>query len=158
MQFKKKPGQIVHEVSLMKTYHRFVSELYHKIKSADLPAVQSHEALLLSKVSSRKSTSEVPISTAKTSWELSQHTDGSSCVSVVNNIFMAAKVVPEAMMLPISQLIMCIDQPVLRNDPRGPTFSVPTSMQVPIAPTGTESFCRCFNKKLLKTYIKYIHA
>lgn len=47
----------------------------------------------------------MPESNAKTWADLKENTDGVSCMSVIESIFTGAKMVPEAMMHPISSLV-----------------------------------------------------
>ena len=155
IQFTQESGHIVDERALMKTYCRIVPELYRRIKSADLPAVQSQNALFMSKVFSRKDEDDVPISTAKTWWEMTQHSDGASCMSVIESVFTAAKMVPEALMYPISGLVRQMNQPVVRNTPKDPALSIPSTTKIVMTPNGIENFCRCLKVESLKTYIRY---
>lgn len=148
-------GHIIDETIIMKTYSRIVGDLYHRVKFADLPAVQSHEVALLSKMFSRNNKNEVPESTPTTWVQLRNNTDGNACMSVIESIVTAAKMVPEAMMHPISRLITAMDQPVVVETPRGPTFAIPGDTKIEMTPTGIERFCSWLKKDSLKTYVKH---
>ncbi|KAL9122246.1 MAG: hypothetical protein Q9187_001198 [Circinaria calcarea] len=155
IQFTGETGHIIDERFLMKTYCKIIPDLYTRVKCAELPAVQSQDALFMSKVFSRKDPSDVPVSTANTWWEMNQHADGAACMSVIESVFMAAKMVPEALMHPISQLVENMNQPVVRNSPKGPSFSIPSSTKISLVPNGPENFCRYLKVASLKTYVKY---
>ncbi|KAK5405220.1 hypothetical protein LTR06_008915 [Exophiala xenobiotica] len=88
-------AHIVDEVFLMKTCNAIVPDLYHCIKYTDLPAVQSPEALFMSKAYSKRNPTDVPESSAKDWWDVSQYTDGAAAMAVIESIFRAAKMVPE---------------------------------------------------------------
>ncbi len=147
-------GHIIDSAMVAKTYTRIVGDLYHRVKFADLPAVQSHEVALLSKIFKRTKKDEVPESYPSTWLELRNNTDGNACMSVIESIFMAAKMVPEAMMHPMSRLITAMDQPVLVVTPKGPTFAIPGSTRIEMTPTGIERFCSWLKKDSLRTYVK----
>ncbi|KAI9746886.1 MAG: hypothetical protein M1815_004898 [Lichina confinis] len=156
MSFTQETAHIIDEVFLMKTYSKIVSDLYHRIKYTDLPAVQSPEALFVSKMFFRKDSKDVPQSNATDWWKMQNSgSDGASAMAVIETIFKAAKMVPEATMHPISQLITEMDQPVVRMGPKGPTFSIPAKTKVNMSPNGSESFCRCLKKDTLKKYVNY---
>lgn len=63
--------------------------------------------------------------------------------------------VPEAMIHPISQLIIQMNQPVVRLGPKGPGLLHPSTTKVNMSPSGIESFCRCLKKETLKKYVSY---
>ena len=147
-------SHIIDELFLMKTYNKIVSELYVKVKFAQLPAVQSHEALLLSKLFKRNNTEEVPESDARTWSQLATHTDGASCMAVIENLFTAAKMVPEAMMHPMSQLIENMVQPVVRESPNGPVFAIPKTTRISNSPNGSERLCMYLKKDSLVVYVR----
>ena len=111
---------VIDESFIMKTYTKIVGDLYHRSKYAELPAVQSHELTFLAKMFSRRGKEEVPESTAKTWVEMNQHPDGVSCMSVIESIFTSAKMVPEAMMHPMSQ----VTRDTSLNGPFLPTASL----------------------------------
>lgn len=153
--FTSQTGHVIDDVQLMKTYSKIVPDLYMRVKSADLPAVQSHAAMFMSKMFIRDSASDLPISSAKDWYEMSQHPDGAECMSVIESIFTGAKMVPEAMLHPISQLVSQMNQPVVRQTPKGPSFSIPTSTKISMSPGGHEDLCRCMKMESLKTYVRY---
>jgi len=97
-------GHIIDGVAIARSYSKIVGELYARVKFTELPAVQSHEVALLSKVFSRTDKNEVPESTAQTWCDISKTTDGGSCMSVIESLITAAKMVPEAMLHPISSI------------------------------------------------------
>jgi len=74
---------------------------------------------------------------------------------VIESIFMAAKMVPEAMIHPISQLIPQMVSPIIRKTPKGPSFSIISTAKVSVSPNGYENFCRYLKKNALKTYVRY---
>ncbi|KAF4460190.1 hypothetical protein FALBO_13031 [Fusarium albosuccineum] len=148
-------GHVIDEMVLMKTYTRIVGDLYHRSKFAELPAVQSHEVALLSKVFERKDKVTVPESQPSTWMSIRTHTDGNSCMSVVESIVTSAKLVPEAMLHPVSRLVMAIEQPVVVEAPNGPTYAIPSDTVISMTPTGFETFCSWLKKESLKTYVKY---
>lgn len=146
IQFTGESGHIIDEKFLMRTYCKIIPDLYSRVKCAELPAVQSQDALFMSKVFSRKDPNDVPVSTANTWWEMNQHADGAACMSVM---------VPEALMHPISQLIENMNQPVVRNGSRGPSYSIPSSTKISLVPNGPYNFCKYLKVASLKTYVKY---
>lgn len=148
-------GHVIDEVILMKTYTRIVGDLYHRAKFAELPAVQSHEVALLSNLFKRDSKSEVPISYPSTWMSLRRSPDGNSCLSVIESIITAAKMVPEAMIHPISRLIAAVDQPMIVETPKGATYAIPSDTRISMTPTGFETFCSWLKKESLKVYVKY---
>ncbi|OAP53855.1 hypothetical protein AYL99_11877 [Fonsecaea erecta] len=81
IQVKGETGHIIDEVALMKVYNAIVPELYSRIMFGGLPAVQSQEAILLSQMFSRTNKNDVLMTTAKSWWKLSQHSEGHQCVS-----------------------------------------------------------------------------
>jgi hypothetical protein len=155
MQFTGETAHVIDGIDLMKTYSKIVDVLYARIKSADLPAVQSASANFMASSFSRKDSESLPESTAKDWFELSQHPDGVECMSVIESIFMAAKMVPEAMVHPVSQLIPQMHSPVVRKTPKGPSFSIVSTAKVSVSPNGYENFCRYLKKNALKTYVRY---
>lgn len=148
-------GHIIDETVLMKTYTKIMADLYSRVKSSELPAVQSHEATLLSKMFHRKKKDEVPESNPNSWLSLRESTDGVSCLSVIEGILTAAKMVPEAMIHPISRLVTAMDQPFLVKTPTGPTFAIPSDTKIEMTPTGIERFCSWLKKDSLKTYVRY---
>lgn len=76
-------------------------------------------------------------------------------MSVIESIFLAAKMVPEAMVHPISQLVAQMGTPAVKMTPKGPSFSIPTTAKVSASPSGYEAYCRCLKKAALKTYVRY---
>lgn len=102
-------GHVVDETVTMKTYTKIVGELYHRAKYAELPAVQSNEVLLLSNVFKREEKDNIPESSAKTWVQLRNNAVSNSCMSIIESIFTAAKLVPEVMLHPISGLITVMD-------------------------------------------------
>ncbi|PNS17975.1 hypothetical protein CAC42_3934 [Sphaceloma murrayae] len=72
-------GHIVDDGYLMKVYSKIVGELYQKIKSADLPAVQSNCAHFMSLSFAKHGKDDTPDSTVNDWWELMSHTDGVEC-------------------------------------------------------------------------------
>jgi len=155
MQHTGETGHVIDGIDLMKTYSKIVDLLYARIKSADLPAVQSASANFMASSFSRKDSESLPESTARDWFELSQHPDGVECTSVIESIFMAAKMVPEAMIHPISQLIPQMVSPIIRKTPKGPSFSIISTAKVSVSPNGYENFCRYLKKNALKTYVRY---
>ncbi|KAK6436901.1 hypothetical protein LTR95_006905 [Oleoguttula sp. CCFEE 5521] len=148
-------AHVIDGIVLMKTYAKIVDVLYARIKSADLPAVQADSSNFMATSFSRKDSNSLPESTAKDWFELSGHPDGAECMSVIESIFMAAKMVPEAMVHPISQLTPSIMTPVVRKTPKGPSFSIVSNAKVSVTPNGHENFCRYLKMNALKTYVRY---
>lgn len=90
-------AHVVHEVFLMKTSDRIVSELDHSIKYTDLPAVRSRDDLFMSKTFTWRDSNDVPVSNANNLWSIQKHTDGTSTMAVIETISTAEKMVPEAL-------------------------------------------------------------
>lgn len=76
-------------------------------------------------------------------------------MSVIESIFLAARMVPEAMVHPISQLIAQMGAPAVKMTSKGPSFSIPTTAKVSTSPDGYEAYCRSLKKAALKTYVRY---
>ncbi|KAL6830194.1 hypothetical protein V8C40DRAFT_179803 [Trichoderma camerunense] len=148
-------GHIIDETITMKTYSKIVGELYHRAKYAELPALQSNEVLLLSHVFHRNKKDEVPMSSTRTWIQPRANSDGNSCMSVIESIFMVAKMAPEAMLHPMSRLITAMDQPAVVETPNGPTYAIPSDTRIGMTPAGFETFCSWLKKKTLKTYVKH---
>lgn len=147
-------GYIIDETMVMKTCSRIAGDLYPRVKFADLLVVQSHEVALLSKIFYRTKKDEVPESYPATWVDLRKNTDGTACMPVIESIITAAKMVPGAMMHPISRPITAMDQPVVVETFRGLTFAIPDHTKVEMTPTGIERFCS-WPKESLRTYVKY---
>ncbi|KAK3626086.1 hypothetical protein LTR22_023302 [Elasticomyces elasticus] len=153
MQFTGETGHVIDGIISMKAYSKIVDVLYARIKSADLPAVQADSSNFMATSFSRRDLDSLPESTAKDWFELSQHADRVECMSVIESIFMADKMVPEAMVHPISQLIPQMLCPVVRKTPNGPSFSIITTAKVSMSPNGYENFCKYLKMSALKTYV-----
>ncbi|KAH9827835.1 hypothetical protein Tdes44962_MAKER02769 [Teratosphaeria destructans] len=155
MQWTGETGHVIDGIVLMKTYTNIVDVLYARIKSADLPAVQADSSNFMATLFARRDSNSLPESTARDWFELSQHSDGVECMSVIESIFMAAKMVPEAMGHPISQLIPQMLSPVVRNTSKGPSFSIVSTAKVTMSPNGHENFCKYLKMEALKTYVRH---
>ncbi|KAK5215649.1 hypothetical protein LTR72_011302 [Exophiala xenobiotica] len=107
-------------------HRRRVPDLYHRIKYADLPAVQS-------KAFSKRNPTDVPESSAKDWWDMSQDTDGAAAMAVIESIFRAAKM----------------------KHAQGTDFSIAAKTKINMSSSGIESFCRCLKKAPLKKYVNY---
>ncbi len=155
MQATGETGHVIDGIIMMKTYSKIVDLLYSRIKSGDLPAVQADSSNFMATSFSRKDSNSLPESTAGDWLELSQHSDGAECMSVIQSIFMGARMVPEAMVHPISQLIPQIVPPVVRKTPKGPAFAIPNTAKMSMSPSGHENFCKYLKVAALKVYVRY---
>ncbi|KAK5162693.1 uncharacterized protein LTR77_011246 [Saxophila tyrrhenica] len=155
IQFRGEVGHVIDGIVIMRTYSNIVELLYNKIKSSDLPAVQASSSNFMATSFSRSNSNSLPESTARDWFDLSQHPDGAECMSVIQSVFQGAKLVPEAMVHPISQLIPQMLSPVIRKTPNGPTFSIVSTAKVSMSPTGHENFCKYLKMSALKTYVRY---
>ncbi|NJR31469.1 hypothetical protein HC762_01745 [bacterium] len=125
-----KTGESMHvidENTLMSTYREIVSDLYRKIKLTDVPAVSSPSASFMATTFSRPDRSTLTTSTARDWLEVFKHADGVEAMAVIESMVLAAKMVPEAMIHPISK--------------------------IPMTPGPYENCCRIFKAKALRAYV-----
>ncbi|EMR68317.1 hypothetical protein UCREL1_4671 [Eutypa lata UCREL1] len=148
-------NHIIDESDVMKTYVKLVGELYSRAAYRELPPVQSTEVLFISRMFERKNKNEVPISTVTTWSVVAKHTDGAQCIPVIESIFKAAKMVPEAMVHPLSRLITAMSQPVLVETTDGPKYTIPRGTTIGTVPSGFERFCALLKKDALRSYVKH---
>lgn len=148
-------NHIIDETDVMKTYVKLVGDLYARVAYRQLPPVQSSEVMFISKMFERKNKNEVPMSTV-TSWKsVSNHTDGTPCISVIESMFKAAKMVSEAMVHPLSRIITAMNQPVVVDTPRGPLYAIPRGTTIGTVPSGFERFYAFLKKYALRTYVRF---
>ncbi|KAG5979605.1 hypothetical protein E4U55_004984 [Claviceps digitariae] len=143
------------EMLIMETCTKIVGPLYERIKYGELPAVDSPEAAFLSQLLSRSSQDEVPQSDPSTWLSLQNHPDGVAAMSVMESLFRAAKMVPEAMPHPISGLIAHMQQPFVVDREDGGAFAITIGTIVNKWPTGIETFCSFLKGPSLRVYVKY---
>ena len=112
-----KTGESMHVIDesiLISTYREVVGDLYRKIKFTDLPAV------------SRPDRNTLTTSTARDWLDISKHADGVEAMAVIESMILAAKMVPEAMIHPISKVVEQIRIPiVMENNKKEAVFSIP---------------------------------
>jgi len=152
-----KTGESMHVVDesvLMSTYKEIVGDLYRKIKFADLPAGSSPSASFMATTFVRADTKTLTISTASDWLEISKHPDGAEAMAVIESMILAAKMVPEAMIHPISKMVEQIKIPVVMLNSKGEAvFSIPKGTKITTTPGPYENCCRIFKTKALRTYV-----
>ena len=152
-----KTGESMHVVDesvLMSTYREIVSDLYRKVKFTDLPAVNSPSASFMATTFCRPDKNTLPTSTAKDWLEISEHADGVEAMAVVESMILAAKMVPEAMIHPISKMVEYIGCPIVSKNSRGEAvFLIPKGTKITTTPGPYENCCRIFKAKALRTYV-----
>jgi len=152
-----KTGESMHVIEhdvLMSAYKEIVSDLYRKVKFADLPAVTSPSASFMASAFVRPDKNTLTTSTAKDWLEISKHTDGAEAMAVIESMVLAAKMVPEAMIHPISKMVEQIKIPiVMENSRREAVFSIPKGTKITTTPGPYENCCRIFKAKALRIYV-----
>jgi hypothetical protein len=152
-----KTGESMHVIDeniLMSTYREIVGDLYRKIKFTDLPAVSSPSASFMATTFSRPDKNTLTTSTASDWLEISKHADGVEAMAVIESMVLAAKMVPEAMIHPISKMVEQIKIPIVMENSKGQAvFSIPKGTEIPTTPGPYENCCRIFKAKALRTYV-----
>ncbi|KAF6233519.1 hypothetical protein HO173_008250 [Letharia columbiana] len=93
---------MIDETKVAATYSKICSVLYEISASKPLPKVKDASTLYLSKAISRLSKDDVPISNAETWHTMSRTQEGKDIMSVLSTMIVVSKMVPEAMVHPIS--------------------------------------------------------
>lgn len=96
---------VVEELKMMRVYSHFVNELYQHDKMAELPAIQSAQSSVMASTFERANTDLVPQLNASLWFKLNDSTQETMCLSVMTSLIRLAKLVPETMLHPVSQLI-----------------------------------------------------
>ena len=147
-------GHMIREPTVAATYTTICSLLYDKVKSADVPPVHSPTTRFLAKMLIRAPKSkEVPQSDAKTWADAKEHTDGEEAMGVLESMIIGAKLVPEVMQHPISQLIPQLHVPLIRVSSGTPFFAIPASARVSMSPSTWEVLCSLMKDSALKVWI-----
>lgn len=70
------------------------------------PHFLTNDMTSMSKVFHRAETTDLPESTVKVWWDILQLADGAEYMPVIESVFTAVEMVPEAMIDPMSQLLL----------------------------------------------------
>ncbi|KAK2051678.1 hypothetical protein LY76DRAFT_381221 [Colletotrichum caudatum] len=152
---KNMPMIMVDEVKVMKIYSKIANVLYESAMLRDLPKVTDLTTRYLSESISRTSADDVSISTPDLWLTMLQIQDGKQAVAVLRTLVMTAKLVPEAMVHLILQLIPYLDMYLVMKRDGKAIFTLKQGVEVCLVPDQWESWCGILKTNVLVTYIKH---
>ena len=146
---------MIDEVFLMTRCNAIVNTMYEIAQHRELPGVRDPCTLYLSSVLSRMSKDDVPTSNAKDWVEMSKFQDGRDVVTVINNLIMVLKLVPESIPHPVSRVVSALIPPTVRLHDGNAVFAMYADLKLTVSPNQWERLCLFLKKDALVKYVKY---
>jgi len=153
----KRPSSMVmlDETKVASVYTKICPVLYEVVMSKPLPKVTDSTTKYLSKTIARMEKGEVPMSYAETWVEIQKNQEGKDIMSVLSTMIMASKMVPEAMVHPISQLIPSLKVPVVAENGENVIFAMDSGASVSPTPDKWEVWCSILKMNAITKHVKY---
>jgi hypothetical protein len=149
----------VDEVKVARVYTAICSTLYEAAMCKPLPGVKDPCTLYLSNAISRTSKTDIPISNASDWLLMESCQEGRDVMSVLRVMVKTAKLVPEAMVHPISQLIpYMMDELVTQVERDGNVivvFAISSQANVSQTPSPWETWCSILRKDAITKHVLY---
>jgi len=146
---------VVDEARMAKIYTDLASILYETMMNKELPPVSSALTRRLSMSMARTSKTDVPISEADTWAKMEATQEGRDIMAILKVMIVSAKMVPEAMVHPVSQLIPYILMPPVQMRGDEAVFAIDPQVSVDPTPSVWESWCSILKREALIKYVKY---
>lgn len=150
-----KQGFTIDETQVMTNCITLAPVLYTSIMHRELPGVKSEVTKYLSQSISRTQNNEVPLSYAEDWYNMEGNELGKEVMTTLNNLILIAQLVPEAVTHPLSQIIMLLVPPVVRNMSNEIKFAMMGAKDATPIPNQWERWCMALKKQALIKYVKY---
>ncbi len=143
------------ESKVASIYTKICPVLYETVMSKPLPKVKDDSTLYLSRSIARMSKGDVPGSTANDWMIMEKNQEGRDIMSILRTMLAASKMVPEAMVHPISQLIPSIKMNPIAVTNGVARYAIDANGYINPVPDKWESWCGFLKAAAIVKYVKY---